>query len=102
MDEVMEMKLDVRPELVALCGRIDAVAKEEDFSTIRWAFFPEEVTPLVRQGAVGFTDYRAYDVSVWETSDGSFMSFAYWREVDKYEAETWETHKCADDFEEVE
>lgn len=102
MENVMEMKVVVLPELLALCERINVVAKEEDFSTIRWAFFPEEVTPLARQGAVGFTDYRAYDVSVWETSDGSFMSFAYWREVDRYENETWTTHKCADDYEEAE
>ena len=99
-----EMKIDVLPELLALCERVEEVAKDEHGDKISWAFFPqwaigaEQSQPT--QGAVGFTAYREYSISVWRREDGSWSSSAYGREVSKYDSEGWETHPCDDEYEE--
>lgn len=103
----MEMKkIDVLPELLALCERVGEGAKEMDSESISWAFFPQEAIGAERdqptQGAVGFTAGYEYNVSTWLRSDGSWGVSAYSREVGKYDNDNWETHPCDDDYEEAE
>ncbi len=100
----MEMKIDVLPELLAVCERVEAFAKDDDLERIAWAFFPQEaigsenVQPS--QGACGFTSRREYNVSTWRRENGSWGVAGYWREVGRYDNDNWETHKVDDDYEE--
>lgn len=102
----MEMKIVVLPELLALCERVEVVAKEEHADKISWAFFPQTAfgaeLSQPSQGAVGFTAYYEYSVATWLRADGSWSADVYSREVSKYDSEGWETHPCSDDYEEAE
>jgi hypothetical protein len=104
MENEMEVKvIEVLPELLALCERVEEQAKLAHGDEISWAFFPqlaygaEESKPT--QGAMGFCMYAEYSVATFLKSDGSWASSVYWREVSKYDSEGWETHACDDDYE---
>jgi hypothetical protein len=106
MENVMEMKLDVLPELLAVCERVEVEAKSVDGERISWAFFPQTAQGAgvgrPAQGAVGFTEFAEYNVSTWLRESGEWSVSAYWRTIGKYDNDNWETHKVDDDYEDFE
>jgi hypothetical protein len=102
-NEVLEMKLDVMPELLDLISKVEAEGVGGVKFLTHWAYFPKQSSPdVMGQGAMGFAGAYEWDVSVRVYEDGRMFYGAYWRVKDKYDDDNWETHKMDSDYEEAE